>query len=81
MKVEHEPIDIRFVIDKDTDTSCNFGEYTPHDGSILINLNSMENDLAFIVTLIHEVLHRAIDETGEITTEKQDHYIIPQLMS
>ena len=78
---EFNPYEIRIVIDKETDTSCNFGEYTPHDGSILLNLSSMENREAFIVTLIHEVLHRAIDESGEITTEKQDHYIIPQLMS
>lgn len=81
MKVEYEPINIRFVIDKDTETSCNFGEYTPHDGSILINLNSMENGDAFIITLIHEVLHKMIDESDELTTEKQDHWIIPQLMS
>lgn len=79
--IEYEPFDIRIVIDTETETKCNFGEYTPHDGSILINLSSMENREAFIVTLIHEALHKAIDETGELTTEKQDHYIIPQLMS
>ena len=79
--MNYDPFEIRIVIDKETETSCNFGEYTPHDGSILINLASMENRDAFMVTLIHEVLHRAIDETGENTTEKQDHYIIPQLMS
>ena len=78
---EYEPVQIRIVIDKDTDTSCNFGEYTPHDGTVLINLNSMENGDAFIVTLTHEILHKMIDESGEDTTEKQDHYIIPQLMS
>ena len=81
MKAEYEPIDVRFVIDRDTETSCNFGEYTPHDGSILINLNSMENGDTFIITLIHEVLHKCIDETGELTTEKQDHWVIPILMS
>lgn len=78
---EYYPIDIRIVIDKDTETACNFGEYYPHDGTILINLNSMENGEAFIVTLTHEVLHKLIEETGEETTEKEDHWVIPRLMS
>ena len=41
----------------------------------------MESREAFIVTLIHEILHAAIDDTGENTTEKQDHWMIPRLMS
>ena len=78
---EYDPIDIRIVIDKDTETACNFGEYYPHDGTILINLNSMESGEAFMVTLEHEILHKLIEETGEDTTEKQDHFIIPLMMS
>jgi hypothetical protein len=41
----------------------------------------MESGEAFIVTLIHEILHKMIDETGEVTTETADHWIIPRLMS
>ena len=81
MKVEYDPFEIRIVIDNETNTSCNFGEYTPHDGSILLNLASMESREVFMVTLIHEILHAAIDDTGENTTEKQDHWVIPRLMS
>ena len=81
MKVEYEPADINFVIDKDADFSCVYGEYREHDGSITVNLFQMDEKLVKWV-INHEILHKVIvEESGEKTTEESDHFIIPKLMS
>lgn len=82
MKVEYEPIQLKFVIDGETETKCNFGEYYEHDGSIIINLLHMDDQATLISTIIHEVMHKLIvEESGEKTTQEQDHWVIPRLMS
>lgn len=82
MKVEYDPIQFKFVIDGETETKCNFGEYYDHDGTILINLLHMDDQMTLISTIIHEVMHKVIvEESGEKTTSEQDHFIIPRLMS
>ena len=81
--IEYDPVQIQFVID-DHEKSCKYsdvhGEYHDHDGALVINL--FQQDAMLVVhTIIHEVLHKAISESGTVTTEQQDHYIIPSLMS
>jgi len=68
---------IHFIIDKDLDSS---GEYWTHDGIIVINLAFISDPYELISTLLHEELHRCIEESGITTTEKQDHFIIPRLL-
>ena len=83
MSILYEPIEIKFVIDdhdEDEKYSCVHGEYTDHDGNIVVNLFQLSSDEIENV-IIHEVLHKVINETGEKTTELQDHFIIPHLMS
>ena len=83
MKVEYEPIELKFVIedhDDDKPYSCVHGEYTDHDGTIIINCFELSAP-EIVNVIIHEVLHKVINETGIHTTEKQDHFIIPHLMS
>lgn len=79
---EYEPIQLKFVIDDETDTKCSFGEYYDYDGTILINLVRMDDQASIITTIIHEVLHKLIvEESGEKTTTEEDHFIIPRVMS
>jgi len=68
---------IHFIVDKEQEIS---GEYWTHDGIIVINLALIDSPYELISTLLHEELHRCIEEAGEVTTEKQDHYIIPRLL-
>ena len=68
---------IHFIVDKEQEIS---GEYWTHDGIIVINLALIDSPYELISTLLHEELHRCIEESGEITSEKQDHYIIPRLL-
>ena len=68
---------IHFIVDKEQEIS---GEYWTHDGIIVINLALIDSPYELISTLLHEELHRCIEEADEITTEKQDHYIIPRLL-
>ena len=80
---EYDPINIQFVID-DHEKSCKYsdvhGEYHDHDGAVIVNL-FQQDSLLVVHTIIHEVLHKAINETGIITSEEQDHNIIHKLMS
>ena len=79
---EYDPVQLKFVIDDETETKCNFGEYYDHDGTITINLLHMDDQSTLISTIIHEVMHKVIvEESGERTTSEQDHFIIPRLMS
>ena len=71
---------MHFIIDSDREMECNFGEYWSHDGVVIINLANMDSIYELISTILHEELHRCIEETGEVTSEKQDHYIIPRLL-
>ena len=83
MSILYEPIELKFVIDdhdEDEKYSCVHGEYTDHDGSIVINLFQM-NPQQTIDVIVHEVLHKVINESGIKTTEESDHFIIPHLMS
>jgi hypothetical protein len=71
---------MHFIIEPDQEMNCNFGEYWSHDGTIILNLALIDSPYELISTILHEILHRVIEETGEITSEKQDHYIIPRLL-
>ncbi len=55
------------------------GEYTPHDGIIDVYLAGHMTIWGLLDTLNHEFLHQAIEESGQVTTEKQDHWMIQQL--
>ena len=67
---------IHFHIDENDEAH---GEYHPHDGIIDIYLKGHMTEWGLYDTLVHELLHQAIEEQGEETTEKQDHWIIQQL--
>ena len=71
---------MHFIIEPDQETDCTFGEYWSHDGTVTINLALIDSPYELISTILHEELHRCIEETGEVTSEKQDHYIIPRLL-
>ena len=71
---------MHFIIDSDREMECNFGEYWSHDGTVIINLANVDSIYELISTILHEELHRCIEETGQVTSEKQDHYIIPRLL-
>ena len=71
---------MHFIIEPERETDCNFGEYWSHDGTVIVNLALSDSYYSLISTILHEELHRCIEETGWITTEKQDHYIIPRLL-
>ena len=81
--IEYEPFQIQYTID-DHEKNCKYsdvhGEYHDYDGAIVVNLFQQDAILA-IHTIIHEVLHKAISESGIETTEENDHFIIPHLMS
>jgi hypothetical protein len=68
---------IHFIVDKEQDIS---GEYWSHDGTVIINLALIDSPYELTSTILHEELHRCIEESGEITTEIQDHYIIPRML-
>jgi hypothetical protein len=70
---------MHFIIEPDQETECTFGEYWSHDGTVIINLALIDSPYELISTIIHEELHRCIEETGEVTKEKQDHFIMPRL--
>lgn len=70
---------MHFIIEPDQETNCTFGEYWSHDGTVIINLALIDSPYELISTIIHEELHRCIEETGEVTKEKQDHFIMPRL--
>lgn len=72
---------MRFIIDEDADMACVYGEYSEHDDQVTINLAKMDSLLTVIITILHEELHQEIARTGTVTTEKQDHYIIPRMLS
>jgi hypothetical protein len=55
------------------------GEYHSHDGSIEIWLEGHLTEWGLYDTLIHEALHKAIEEACDNTTEKQDHWAIQRL--
>ena len=67
---------IHFHVDETDDTH---GEYHTHDGIIDIFLQGHFTEFGLYDTIIHELLHQAIEETGTITTEKQDHWLIQRL--
>lgn len=70
-----------FVVDEDFgDLDCIYGEMYEYDGTYVINLNKVDSINTLLGTIDHEELHLAIMETGHITTEKQDHFIIPRLL-
>ena len=71
---------MHFIIESEREMDCNFGEYWSHDGTVTINLALIDSPYELISTILHEELHRCIEETGEVTSEKQDHYIIPRLL-
>lgn len=71
---------MHFIIDSDREMECNFGEYWSHDGTVIINLANVDSIYELISTILHEELHRCIEETGQVTSEKQDHYIIPRML-
>lgn len=80
---EYEPFQFKFVLNDHTskeEYSEVHGEYTPHDGSLVINLFLM-SEMEVKCVIIHEALHKAITETGITTTENQDHYAIMHIMS
>ena len=74
--------DVHFIIDQDKEMACNFGEWYPHDGQIIINLSLIDSPEEVMITIIHEVLHDQIDwaVAPYETKEKQDHYIIPRML-
>jgi hypothetical protein len=55
------------------------GEYHSHDGTIEIWLGDHLTEWGLIDTIIHEALHKAIEEACENTTEKGDHWAIQRL--
>lgn len=56
------------------------GEYHPHDGIIEIYLGGHLSEHGLLDTLTHELLHQAIEENcPDVTTEKQDHWIMQRL--
>ncbi len=57
------------------------GEYYSQDGSTVIHLAGQLTLWGLYDTLIHESLHEQIEENSDpdVTTEKQDHYIIQRL--
>jgi hypothetical protein len=62
------------------DNDDSHAEYYPYDGTISIWLGGHLTIWDLIGTIIHEQLHRVIEENcPEVTTEKQDHYIIQRL--
>ena len=71
---------IHFIIDEDKKMECTFGEYNSYDDSIILNLAMIDDPREVMVTIDHEFLHKLIEESGEPTTEEQDHYIIPRLL-
>ena len=71
---------MHFIIELEREMDCNFGEYWSHDGTVTINLALIDSPYELISVILHEELHRCIEETGEVTSEKQDHYIIPRLL-
>jgi len=74
-------VNYHFVIDENVgDLDCIYGEFFEYDGVCVINLAKVDSINTLIGTLDHEYLHLAINETGELTSEKQDHYIIPKLL-
>ena len=51
------------------------GEYYPHDGEITIWLGGHTTYWGLIDTIVHEILHQAIEENcPDATTEKQAHW-------
>lgn len=73
---------MQFILDKEKEMSCSFGEYTPHDGHICINLARMDSPEELIVTILHEELHALIDwgTDPHETTMEEDHWAIPRLL-
>lgn len=71
---------IHFIVDEEKKMECTFGEYTSYDDIILINLAMIDDPREIMVTIDHEILHKCIEETGEPTTEEQDHWVIPRLL-
>ena len=73
---------MHFVIDKEMETQCNFGEWYDYDGAIIINLANIDSPEEFITVIMHEELHEYIDwgVYPHVTTEKQDHWIIPRML-
>ena len=71
-----------FIIDEDKEMTCKFGEWFEHDGHIVINLAMMDSPEEFEITVIHEQLHDLIDWAmyPDVTTEKQDHWVIPRML-
>lgn len=66
---------MHITIDDDED----FGEYYSHDGTTVLHLKPHLTIWGIYDTLIHEALHKAIEETDTMTSEKQDHFIIQRL--
>jgi len=62
------------------DLDCIYGEFYETDGTYVINLAKVDSIHTLIGTLDPEEIHLAINETGQQTTEKQDHYVIPKLL-
>ncbi len=73
---------MHFIVDKEKEMSCTFGEYYDYDGHICINLGMMDSPEEFMITILHEQLHALIDWglDPEVSTEEQDHFIIPRLL-
>lgn len=73
---------MHFVIDGETETSCNYGEYHDHDGTIIINLLHVDSIETIIATILHEHLHELIDWAvyPDSTKPEQDHFIMPRLI-
>ena len=73
---------MHFIIDREKEMSCSFGDYHPYDGHITINLALMDSPEELIITIIHEQLHELIDWglDPHSSKEEEDHYIIPRLL-
>lgn len=56
-------------------------EFHPHDGSTDIYLGDILTLWDLIATIVHEELHRVIDEAvhPDETTESQDHWAIQRI--
>lgn len=68
---------MRFHVEDNDDA---FGEYHSHDGTVDIWLGGHMTEFGLYDTILHEELHRIIEENCPCpTTEKQDHWVIQRL--
>ena len=70
-----------YIIDVEKEMDCLAGQYTPHDGIIMLNLAQINSIPEYISVETHEILHYLFDSfIDEITSEDQDHYIIKKVL-